>query len=94
MLSPERFNGLLIQISADFCKFSVLQAAAIDVRFDDYSQKEALPAWVTYNLTNTVVDCAAKDIKGHKIPVLQDLVGNLAEVFCLTDPSIHDNPII
>ncbi|PBP17489.1 white collar, partial [Diplocarpon rosae] len=28
------------------------------------------------------------------IPILRDLVGDLAEVFCLTDPSVHDNPII
>lgn len=85
----------------DFCKFSTVQAAALDVRFDDYAAKElsllvkeALPAWVTHNLTNIVIECVAKDITGHGMPALQDLVGNLAEVFCLTDPSVHDNPII
>ncbi|ESZ98384.1 non-specific serine/threonine protein kinase [Sclerotinia borealis F-4128] len=86
---------------ADLRKFSRVQAAAVDVQFDDYSTKElillvkeALPAWVTYNLTNIVVDCVEKDITGHRVPLLQDLVGNLAEVFCLTDPSVHDNPIV
>ncbi|KAM3088176.1 hypothetical protein ACMFMG_002234 [Clarireedia jacksonii] len=56
--------------------------------------KEALPAWVTYNLTNIVIDCVTKDVTGYGVPLWQDLVGNLAEVFCLTDPSVHDNPII
>lgn len=85
----------------DFCKFSTVQAAAIDVRFHDYATKElsllvneALPVWVTYNLTNIVIDCVSKDITGNEVPALQDLVGNLAEVFCLTDPSLHANPII
>lgn len=43
---------------------------------------------------NPSTDCVSKDITGQAIPVVQDLVGNLAEVFCLTDPSVHDNPII
>lgn len=43
---------------------------------------------------NLSLDCVSKDITGQAIPVVRDLVGNLAEVFCLTDPSVHDNPII
>ncbi|KAB8296119.1 hypothetical protein EYC80_008912 [Monilinia laxa] len=87
--------------STSFCEMSRAQAAILDVQFDDYSTKElallvkeALPAWVTYNLSNVVFDCVAKDITGHRVSALQDWVGNLAEVFCLTDPSVHDNPIV
>ncbi|CAG8980938.1 hypothetical protein HYALB_00003797 [Hymenoscyphus albidus] len=85
----------------DYCKFSRVQAGAVDVRFEDYAAREllllcteALPAFVTHALLEVVSDCVAKDIMGQAIPVVKDLVGNLAEVFCLTDPSVHDNPII
>jgi hypothetical protein len=53
-----------------------------------------LQAFVTFTLVGTVVDLVAKDITDNSAPVMQDLVDNLAEVFCLTDPSVHDNPII
>lgn len=85
----------------DTAKFSRIQAGSVDVRFEDYAAREllqlcseALPAFVTHTLVEVVADCVAKDIKGQAIPVVRDLVGNLAEVFCLTDPSVHDNPII
>ncbi|KAH7410826.1 hypothetical protein BKA64DRAFT_703940 [Cadophora sp. MPI-SDFR-AT-0126] len=85
----------------DYCKFSRLQAAATDVRFEDYAAREllllcseALPAFVTHTLIGVVSDCVARDITGQGIPIMRDLVGNLAEVYCLTDPSVHDNPII
>lgn len=85
----------------DYCKFSRVQAAATDVRFEDYAGRElmllcsdALPAFITHTVVNVVVDMVAKDITGQGVPALQGLVGNLAEVFCLTDPALHDNPII
>lgn len=85
----------------DYCKFSRVQAAATDVRFEDYAAREllllcseALPAFVTHTLIGVVSDCVARDITGQGIPIMRDLVGNLAEVYCLTDPSVHDNPII
>lgn len=53
-----------------------------------------MPAFITHDLIGVVTDLVSKDITGQAIPVVRDLVGNLAEVFCLTDPSIHDNPII
>lgn len=28
------------------------------------------------------------------MPAIRDMVGSLAEVFCLTDPGLPDNPII
>lgn len=85
----------------DFCKFTRIQAASVDVRFEDYAARElsllcteALPAFITHTLIGVVADCVGKEITGQAIPIVQDLVGNLAEVFCLTDPSVHDNPII
>jgi hypothetical protein len=85
----------------DHYKFSRLAAATTDVRFDDYASRElkllcteVLPAFITHSLVNFVVDCVARDITGEAGPVIQDLVGNLAEIFCLTDPSLPDNPII
>lgn len=85
----------------DYCKFSRVQAASTDVRFEDYAAREllllsteALPCFITHSLIGVVTDCVSKEITGQPIPVLHSLVGNLAEVFCLTDPSVHDNPII
>jgi hypothetical protein len=78
-----------------------LQAACTDVRFEDYAAREllllcseALTAFVTHTLIGVVTDCVGKDMTGQSVPIIQDLVGNLAEVFCLTDPSVHDNTII
>jgi len=77
----------------DYPKLGRIQAAQIDLRFDDYANKEllllcreALPAWITHTLTIIVIGCVAKDITGNGLPALQDLVGDLAEVFCLSDP--------
>lgn len=85
----------------DYCNFSRLQAASMDIRFEDYAARkllllctEALPAFIAHTLVGVVTDCVEKDITGKGNPVLQDLVGNLTEVYCLTDPSVHDNPII
>jgi hypothetical protein len=85
----------------DYSKFSRVQAACTDVRFEDYAAREllllcseALSAFVTYTLISVVTDFVGKDMTGQSVPIIQDLVGNLAEVFCLTDPSVHDNPII
>jgi hypothetical protein len=85
----------------DYCKFSRVQAGVTDVRFEDYAHRElmllcseALPAFITHSLVGVVTDCVSKDIAGQSIPVVHNLLGHLAEVFCLTDPSVHDNPII
>ncbi|KAI1008006.1 hypothetical protein K3495_g234 [Podosphaera aphanis] len=87
--------------NTDICKFSRMQAAQSDVRFEDYAKREvqiltseALPAWVTFLLVSVVTDCVTRDITGQSLPIVKDLIGNLGEVFCLTDPKIKDNPII
>jgi len=85
----------------DYSLFSRLGASIIDTRFEDYAQREldllcseALQAFTTHCLVDYVVDCVQKDITGQPVPAMQALVGQLAEVFCMTDPSLPDNPII
>ncbi|KIW06633.1 uncharacterized protein PV09_02345 [Verruconis gallopava] len=56
--------------------------------------EHALPAFITYRLVNMVTECLVKEITGQNIPLMQDMVRNIAEVYCLTDPSQPDNPII
>jgi len=87
--------------NTDFCKSSKLQAAVVEVKFEDDANGElrllcgeALPAFITHNLVDVVIDLVASDIQGQVVPALKSLVGNLAEAFCLTDPSCPNNPII
>jgi hypothetical protein len=81
----------------DYNKLGRVQAAQIDLWFDDYANKEllllcreALPAWITHTLTTIVIECVAKEITGNSLPAIQDLVSNLAEVFCLTEYVIRE----
>ncbi|KAI9743663.1 MAG: hypothetical protein M1818_002979 [Claussenomyces sp. TS43310] len=86
---------------SDRRRLSQQVAASVDSKFDDNMSRdlkllcaEILPAFVTHDLVNIVVDCVSRDITGRSVPAMHDLVGNLGEVFCLTDPSLPDNPII
>ena len=54
---------------------------------------EALPAYVTYSLVKVTTECMINEIIGRSTPVMKDLVGGLSEVFCLTDPTLEDNPM-
>ncbi len=61
----------------DYSKFSRLQAASVDVRFEDYAAREllllcteALPAFVTHTLVGVVTYCVEKDITGKGTPVI------------------------
>ncbi|KAK3703386.1 hypothetical protein LTR37_014492 [Vermiconidia calcicola] len=56
--------------------------------------EEALPSYLTHRLVNLVTDTLVKDITGNSMPVMKDLIPNLAEVYCITDPSLPDNPIV
>ncbi|KAG9788808.1 hypothetical protein KCU88_g1660, partial [Aureobasidium melanogenum] len=76
-------------------------AATVDKAFEEWSASAfriltdvALPAYITYNLVKVVSDCLIDEITGRQTPLLGDLVVGLSEVFCLTDPSQEDNPII
>ena len=76
-------------------------AASVDPRFDARAKRafdtlvtEALPAYVTNTLTKVVTESMVREITGTGMPVMRELVGGLAEVFCLADPSIKDCPIV
>lgn len=80
---------------------SLCPAASIDPRFEARSKKsfdslvnEALPAYITNCLTKVVTESMVKEITGQGMPVMRELVGGLAEVFCLADPSMKDCPIV
>lgn len=76
-------------------------AAAVDVRFESKAKRafdqlvmEALPMYITHTLVKTVTEYMVREITGTTMPVMRELVGGLAEVFCLSDPSLPDNPIV
>ena len=76
-------------------------AASIDPRFEARSNRafdtlvnEALPAYITSCLTKVVTESMVREITGQGMPVMRELVGGLAEVFCLADPSVKDCPIV
>ena len=76
-------------------------AASIDPRFEARSNRsfdtlvnEALPAYITNCLTKVVTESMVREITGQGMPVMRELVGGLAEVFCLADPSVKDCPIV
>ena len=76
-------------------------AASIDPGFEanlnqsfDTLVDDALPAYITTCLTKVVTESMVREITGYGMPVMRELVGGLAEVFCLADPSIEDCPIV
>jgi len=56
--------------------------------------KEELPAFITHQYIQVVSISIAARITGSLAPHLRDASEGLAEVFCLTDPSRPDNPIV
>ena len=76
-------------------------AATVDARFEQRSKRaydtlvnEALPAYVTFYLVKVVTESMVREITGTTMPLMRELVGGLAEVFCLADPSLPDTPIV
>lgn len=55
---------------------------------------EALPMYITHTLVKTVTEYMVREITGTTMPMMREWVGSLAEVFCLSDPSLPDNPIV
>ncbi|KAM5341970.1 hypothetical protein ACJ41O_015001 [Fusarium nematophilum] len=53
-----------------------------------------LPAYITHTYIQTVSITIKRRITDNLSPQLRDLSEGLAEVFCLTDPSRPDNPIV
>lgn len=64
-----------------------------EAAFDVLVQQD-LPSYVTHIWIQTVTVSITKRITGTLPVQLKDMSEGLAEVFCLTDPSRHDNPII
>ena len=76
-------------------------AATLDDSFTAKSQsiledliEDALPAYLTHRMVALITDCLVKAITGEGAPVMKDMIPNLAEVFCISDPSLPDNPIV
>ncbi|KAJ4256107.1 hypothetical protein NW762_009183 [Fusarium torreyae] len=70
---------------------------ALRKRADDAFQVMAnhdLPAYITHTYIQTVSITIKRRITDTLSPQLRDLSEGLAEVFCLTDPSRPDNPIV
>ncbi|KAE9989785.1 hypothetical protein EG327_002252 [Venturia inaequalis] len=78
-----------------------ISAVLLDRNFEAESLKareelvsDALPAYVTHRLVNVVTECLVKEVTGTNAPIMRELVPGLAEVYCLTDPAVQDNPIV
>jgi len=71
---------------------SVLESKARKA-FDQLVQEE-LPAYVTHTFIQVVTVSVQKRITGTMAPHLREASEGLAEVFCLTDVSRPDNPIV
>lgn len=56
--------------------------------------REDLPAYICYTWIQVVSTSIQKRITGTLAPHLREASEGLAEVFCLSDPSRHDNPIV
>ena len=55
---------------------------------------DALPGYVTHRFVQVVTETLVKEITGSNTPIMRELVPSLAEVYCLTDPALPDNPIV
>ena len=56
--------------------------------------RDDLPAFIAYTFIQVVGVSITRRITGNMPLMLQEASEGLAEVFCLTDPSRTDNPII
>ncbi|MCJ1287479.1 hypothetical protein MMC26_006831 [Xylographa opegraphella] len=60
----------------------------------DVLVSEDLPAYITHQYVQIVSQSITRRVTGTLAPHLREASEGLAEVFCLTDPSRPDNPII
>ncbi|KAL8383158.1 hypothetical protein RB595_006763 [Gaeumannomyces hyphopodioides] len=68
-------------------------AARAEAAFEALARDDML-AYITHVWIQTVSVSIKKRITGTLPPHLREMSEGLAEVFCLTDPSRHDNPIV
>jgi len=78
-----------------------LEAAPLDPTFESKAKSsievllnDALPGYITHRITELVTDLLQREITGQASPAMKQMVSGLAEVYCLTDPSLPDNPIV
>lgn len=78
-----------------------LEAAPLDPAFESKSKmylddllSEGLPGYITHRVTEQVTAVMNREITGHNTAATEKLVRGLAEVYCLTDPAVPDNPIV
>ncbi|PNS19835.1 Phototropin-2 [Sphaceloma murrayae] len=76
-------------------------AASLDESFHHRTQGtidelvgEALPGFITHRLVQIVTDTLVKEITGQGTPLMREMIPSLAEVYCVSDPSLPDNPIV
>ncbi|KAL1306928.1 hypothetical protein AAFC00_005570 [Neodothiora populina] len=77
------------------------QAASMSDEFCEDSREaveelltDALPAALTHQLTRLVCESLVKEITQTSAPIMRELIPSLAEVYCIADPSLPDNPIV
>lgn len=77
------------------------EAAVLDNEFEKEFQRlaeelvsDGLSAYITYKLVQVVTECLVKEITGKQVPFMRGLAEGIAEVYCMTDPNIPDNPIV
>ncbi|KAI9652924.1 MAG: hypothetical protein M1821_007771 [Bathelium mastoideum] len=77
------------------------QAAHLDSKFEARSRRiedelveEIMPGYITHRLVQLVTECLVKEITGNNVPIMREMVSGLAEVYCLSDPSLPDNPLV
>ncbi|EON67469.1 hypothetical protein W97_06723 [Coniosporium apollinis CBS 100218] len=87
--------------SLSFGSSPATAAATVDSRFESRARRavdeltsDALPAYITHQLVKIVTECLVKEITGSNAPVMRELVQGVAEVYCLSDPSLPDNPLV
>jgi len=85
-IAHNQVPGTLAALLED--NFEASSRAAVDELVND-----ALPAYVTHRLVQIVTETLVKEITGQNTPIMRELVNGLAEVYCLTDPSLPDNPM-
>lgn len=77
------------------------KAAVLGEEFATHAQvvveellSDALPAALTHQLTRLVCESLVKEITQNSAPIMRELIPSLAEVYCIADPSLPDNPIV